>query len=162
MKSWYKCKGDDNMVNKAMATPANLNSNVRLDVEDSLTQLYRKFQDEFVQNPQEGQTSVVSHSHLVCNGSKGKKVVTISDLLLHWESEIPEIVDIMKFATLLPEGAHFYIIHYPESYDIFTIIWKDGKLVIPGKGVTDGYFTGPRSVWSAFTSPSWASSSFSS
>jgi hypothetical protein len=156
MKNWLKCKGDEENDNMTK-TMTNKNG---LDVEESLTQLYSKFQDEFVENPQEGQVAVVSHSHLVCNGSKGKKILTIPDLLLRYDSDKFELRDIIKFSTLLPRGAKFFIIHYPESYDIFTIIWKDSELVIPGKGameVIEDYFSGPRSAWSCFSSHSSSS-----
>lgn len=94
----------------------------------SLNRLYRLFQDEYVMNQEKGQVSVVSRSHIVCNGSKRMKMVTLSDLYM---LETPEIQHIRTFATLLPACATFYIIHYPESYDVFSITWKDGTLDIP-------------------------------
>jgi len=98
------------------------------DVVYSLNTLYQQFQDEYVQNQDYGQVSVVSRSHIVCNGSKGTKIVTLPDLYL---VDDPAVREIRAFATLLPGCAKFFIKHYPHSYDIFTIIWKDGTLDIP-------------------------------
>ena len=98
------------------------------DVVDSLNYLYRSFQDDFVENPAAGQVFAASRSHIVCNGARAKKVLTLSDLYLY---DTPQIREIRKFVTLLPPSATFRIIHQPDSYDVFCITWKDGELVIP-------------------------------
>jgi hypothetical protein len=105
----------------------NGNDRKEKDVTDSLNRLYRLFQDEYVQNQKEGQVSVVSRSHIVCNGSRNVKMVTLPDLYL---LDTDDIKEIRTFATLLPDGATFCIIHYPNSYDVFSITWKDGNLDI--------------------------------
>ena len=92
------------------------------DVVESLNDLYRKFQDEFCKNQSFGQVSVVSKSHISCHGSKHRKTLTLPELYL---LDTPEIQELRTFVTLLPNKAHFYIVHYPHSYDIFTIHWED-------------------------------------
>ena len=107
------------------------------DVVDSLNRLYILFQDEFVENPEKGYVSVVSNSHLVCNGRKGKRVITLPELYL---LDKPEIKDIRVFINLLPSCASFHIVHYPESYDVFAIEWKDGpEKPYTGRGPSSTY-----------------------
>jgi hypothetical protein len=96
--------------------------NVFDDVEQSLNELYREFQDEYVKNPTSGQVSVVSHSHIVCNGKKGKRIVTVPELYL---LEGPHMKELRMFINLLPSTAKFYILHYPEMYDVFVIDWNN-------------------------------------
>lgn len=95
------------------------------DVVQTLNLLYRTFQEEFVENPDKGRVGVVSNSHIICNGRKGKRVVTLPELYV---IDKPEVSDIRVFTNLLPNCATFYIIHHPDSYDIFEIEWKDGPL----------------------------------
>jgi len=92
------------------------------EVETSLNQLYRLFQEEYIQNENTGQVSVVSHSHIVCNGSTGKKIVTLADLYL---CDTIEVAEIRKFVTILPSFAKFVIVHYPRLYDVFMITWQN-------------------------------------
>lgn len=92
------------------------------DVVESLNQLYRRFQDEYCTNPHIGEVSVVSKSHIVCNGSKGKKTVSLAELYL---LSSPEIQEVRTFVTLLPPSARFHIVHYPHSYDVFSIHWNN-------------------------------------
>jgi hypothetical protein len=95
------------------------------DLIDSLNKLYRSFQDEYIVNSHNGETSVVSKSHLICNGSTGKRIVTLPELLVN---SSPEIDEIRSFITLLPSHAHFEIIHFPQSYDIFSIRWNKNDI----------------------------------
>lgn len=91
------------------------------DIIDSLNKLYRIFQEEYCQNPASGHVSVVSRSHLVCNGSKIKKVLSLPELYL---LNNPDVRELRTFVTLLPQCAKFEIIHYPNYYDIFNIRWQ--------------------------------------
>lgn len=91
------------------------------DVVESLNQLYRQFQDEYITSQYNGITTVVSKSHIVCNGSASKKIVQLPELYL---LDTPEVNEIRSFVTLLPPHARFEIIHYPDYYDIFSIRWS--------------------------------------
>lgn|SRR6478609_762238 len=92
------------------------------DVIESLNQLYRYFQDEYCENPHSGSVYVVSKSHIICDGSKGQRIVPLSELYL---IQSPEIQEIRTFVTLLPPSAQFHIEHYPKSYDVFSVHWHD-------------------------------------
>jgi hypothetical protein len=99
------------------------------DIVECLNRLYQLFQEEYVENKQVGQVSSVSHSHLVCNGSKKERIVSLSELYaLENEENKQDIQEIRTFTTLLPSHATFYILHYPRIHDIFVISWKEMKI----------------------------------
>lgn len=93
---------------------------------ESLNNLYRRFQDEYTQNPSQGSVSVVSNTHIICNGNKNRKKVTANELFL---MNHPDIKDIHIMVNLLPISAQFYILHYPAVHDVFVIEWNDSNQI---------------------------------
>ena len=93
-------------------------------VNDTLDKLYRQYQQKYIESPFTGTVSVVSNSHIVCSHYKTKQLLTLPELYLSTSEDVKKI---RILNSLLPSFAHFYILHYPDSNDVFVIHWNNGR-----------------------------------
>lgn len=95
---------------------------------EALNNLYRAFQDEYVDDPFYGKVGVAARLHLFpfCTAT-GTKRVYLPELLAN--RDIPDAIirEIRQFITLLPNHAQFYIVHEKESFDLLFIEWLLGE-----------------------------------
>jgi len=90
------------------------------DLDESLNNLYRQFQDAYVEEPKYGNVSLVTHYKLPITNPSKPRTVEQDELYLLADHEISTF---RKFISLLPYNAKFVIQHIPNSYDVFSIRW---------------------------------------